>query len=142
MPRRLLALGGADVLRTDGNLALDGCERPYHQLVSEESDIADSGAEPEADPEADASQAHAGEASEVGTSEADASDARDIAAEAAGTARAETTAGAAAAAERVAAIVAAAEEAAEKLRAEAEARMRERIAEGDRAAEYRMRAAE
>jgi vacuolar-type H+-ATPase subunit H len=50
--------------------------------------------------------------------------------------------GAAHAADRVAAIVAAAEETAERLRIEAETRMRERIAEGDRAADYRVAAAE
>lgn len=43
---------------------------------------------------------------------------------------------------RVGAIVAAAEEAAERMRADAEDRMRERIAEGDRAADNRLQAAE
>jgi hypothetical protein len=43
---------------------------------------------------------------------------------------------------RVSAIVGAAEEAAERIRAEAEWRMRERVAEGARAAEQRIRAAE
>jgi hypothetical protein len=49
---------------------------------------------------------------------------------------------AAAAADRVGTILAAAEQAAERVRAETEARMRERIAEGERAAENRVQAAE
>ena len=49
---------------------------------------------------------------------------------------------AAAAAERVAAIVAAAEQTAARLRTEAEEQVRDRIAEGTRAADYRVAAAE
>ena len=48
----------------------------------------------------------------------------------------------ASAADRVGSIVAAAEAAAERIRAEAERRMRDRIEEADRAAEHRVQAAE
>jgi len=51
-------------------------------------------------------------------------------------------AGAATAAERVGTIVAAAEQAAEQIRLRTESRMRARIAEGERAAQNRIRAAE
>src|ERR671938_1520395 len=55
---------------------------------------------------------------------------------------AQTMAGSDVSAARVAAILTAAEEAAERIRLDAEAKMQARIAEGDRAAENRVRAAE
>ena len=55
---------------------------------------------------------------------------------------AQTMAGSDVSAARVAAILTAAEEAAERIRLDAEAKMQARIAEGERAAEHRIRAAE